>query len=154
MLCFPLALIDCLQQEKHRLSPLAVALLSNAIITPNACQSQPPTTTTPHPPPDPTPPSRALVKRAFILITQGLLNKIKIRWLFLEGGEVKRAVISKRSCVRPIQCVQRRLGRCGRHGGGKKNPLLLLLLLLIPEYGQQMTGGKSAAFTVSPRPRR
>lgn len=33
MLCFPLALIDCLQQEKHRLSPLAGALLSDVIIT-------------------------------------------------------------------------------------------------------------------------
>lgn len=30
---FPLALIDCLQQEKHRLSPLAGAMLSDVIIT-------------------------------------------------------------------------------------------------------------------------
>lgn len=34
VLCFPLALIDCLQQEKHRLSPLTGELLSDVIITP------------------------------------------------------------------------------------------------------------------------
>lgn len=61
MLCFPLALIDCLQQEKHRLSPLVAALLSDVIITPML--------------------SKVILlyssrKRVFILITQRLFNKM------------------------------------------------------------------------------
>lgn len=67
MLCFPLALIDCLQQEKHRLSPLTGTLLSDVIITPML--------------------SKVILlyssrKRAFILITLGLFNKMKRFFFF------------------------------------------------------------------------
>lgn len=62
--------------------------------------------------------------------------------------------------MRSIQRVQKEAWvdvggvREGRPGVGVGGVGSLLLLLLIPKYGQQTTGGKSAAFTFSPRPRR
>lgn len=149
MLCFPLALIDCLQQEKHRLSPLAGALLSDVIITPMLSEVL-----------------YSSRKRAFISTTQRLFNKMKIwRLMFLgvfflpcllalclNGLSLLWAVQLHSGCVRSIQCVSLlpgwgiREGACVRARG--KSRLSLPLIFCV----QTTNDHKSAAFTVFLRP--
>lgn len=70
-----------------------------------------------------------------------MLKKFRI-WLFFKAGEGV-------ACGPFSACEG---GWVDKEVRGRE--LGSLLPLLIPEYGQQTTGGKSAAFTLSPHPRR